>query len=368
MDAFMKILLIPEYGRYGGTLSFLKRLLDIHRKQRIETALLIQEGQVVPDAVSLNTRTQVFWMPERNMLSFYPVLSIIYDYIYVRKVVAKFKPALIVVSNGTPGLMLGVLFFRAPVLVIMHTYPAKKLIVPSILMNVLSMKQRYTFMTVSRFSAERIRESMGAPVDRVEVVYNSSKVRDREVRNVANPVVLTIGHLVPYKNPELWLEVARRVIQSIPDVLFVWLGDGEMLELMRRRSAELGLSNNVEYKGSTPDVERFYREAMVYFQPSTIENLSISVLDAMAHALPCVASDAGGLPETVVDGKTGFICHVKDVEGFASRIIGLLSDPSLRERMGKTGRQRVAEFFSEEEQERKIMDIYKRLTTGGDAG
>lgn len=334
---------------------------------RIETVLLIQEGQIVPDTTMLlNSGVQVFGMPERNRLSFYPGLSILYDYLYVRKVVNKIHPDLIVVSNGTPGLMLGVLFFKVPVLMIMHTYPTKKLIVPSLIMKILAMKRGYTFMTVSRFSAKRIQETMGVPLDRIEVVYNSVKVREREVRNVANPVVLTIGHLVPYKNPELWLEVARRVVQSIPEVSFVWLGDGEMLESMRQRTAELGLGENVEYKGYTPDVDRFYMEAMVYFQPSTIENLSLSVLDAMVHSVPCVASDAGGLPETVIDGKTGFTCHVEDVEGFASKIIELLSNPSLRERMGKAGRQRVAELFSEEEQERKIIGLYKRLATNGD--
>lgn len=364
----MKILVIPEYGSYGGTLTFFKRLLAIHKKNHIDTVVLIQEKQYLQEATDAfnDNNLTVHTGLNRTFIFLYPFLSVLFDILFCCKTIRAANPDLVVVSNGTPGLMLGVLFFKVPVLMIMHTYPVKKLIVPSLLMKVLAKKRRYTFMTVSKFSAKRIRESMGVPVDRVEVVYNSAKLKEGCVRNVVKPVVLTIGHLVSYKNPELWLEVARRVVQSTPEVSFVWLGDGEMLEPMRRRSAELGLEKNVKYKGYTSDVEMFYREAMVYVQPSTIESLSISVLDAMAHALPCVVSDAGGLPEPVVDRETGFICHVEDMEGFASRIIELLSNPSLRERMGKAGRQRVAEIFSEEEQERKIIALYRSLTTAGD--
>lgn len=359
----MKVLVIPEYGSYGGTLSFFRRLLEIHgREKEIQTGILIQEGQYIPEEVMSSTpQMQIFTMPERSKISLYPILSVIYDLLYTRKAVSSFQPDLIVVSNGMPGLMLGVLFLPIPTLYVMHSYPPWRLIVPSLLMKALLMKPRYVIMTVSRFSGNMIREYMGVRNDRLEVIYNSAKLKKISIGKALKPLILTLGHIVSYKNPELWVEVAKEVIKHVPDARFVWLGDGMMLERLRQMVADLDLGNNIEFRGYTSDVEEYYSYAMIYFQPSKIENNSISVLDAMAYGLPCVTSDTGGLPESVVNGVTGYVCRTDDVEGYASRISELLSDQSLRLKMGKAARQRVSELFSEEVQERKIIDLYKRL-------
>ncbi len=355
----MKVLIIPEYGRYGGTLSFFKKLLDIHREHKINTAILINREQNIPELV--NPLVRVFEMPVRPKRGYYPGVSIFYDVKYTRQAIREYVPDLVVISNGMPGLMMGVLACDMPVLFIMHTYPLKRLIVPSLFMKMPVFKKDYVFMTVSQSSARQIKKYIGIPEESIEVVYNSVKTADGKINKSSKQVVLTLGHLSSYKNPGLWLEVGKRVIERMPDTRFIWLGDGEQIAQSTQLVEGFGLANNIEFRGYVSNVEEFYDEASVYFQPSRVESQSLSVLSAMAKGIPCVTSDAGGLPESVVNGTTGFTCPVDDVEGYVSRITDLLSNPALREQMGKAGRQRAAELFSEEEQERKIIDLYKRL-------
>jgi glycosyltransferase involved in cell wall biosynthesis len=201
---------------------------------------------------------------------------------------------------------------------------------------------------------------MGFPANKIEVVHNSCAVPACRMEPVV-PIILTAGHLVPYKNPELWLEVASTVVRQRPDACFVWLGDGELLETVREKVREMSLEERVLLPGYVSDPSVWYAQAQVYFQPSLRESHGIAVLEAMSHGIPCVVSDVGGLPESVVDRETGYVCPAADYSAFVVAIIALLGDQTLRERLGSTGRQRVSEKFSEESQERKIMALYDRF-------
>jgi len=167
--------------------------------------------------------------------------------------------------------------------------------------------------------------------------------------------------MVAYKNPELWLEVACMVLHVFPDSLFVWLGDGILLKTIREKVKLLSLEDRIMLPGYESNPSSWYSQAHLYFQPSLRESHGIAVLEAMAHGLPCVVADTGGLPESVVDGETGYVCPPDDTAGFAGRILQLLEDPAMRERMGVAGQQRVARCFSKEIQEQKIMALYDHL-------
>jgi glycosyltransferase involved in cell wall biosynthesis len=88
------------------------------------------------------------------------------------------------------------------------------------------------------------------------------------------------------------------------------------------------------------------------------ESGGIAVLEAMFHGLPCVTSDIGGLPESVINGLTGFTCQSNYIENFCMRMTTLLDSPNIRNGMDSAGKQRSKELFSEVIQE-KSLSIYK---------
>lgn len=221
------------------------------------------------------------------------------------------------------------------------------------------MASRYQnrFVTVSQFSKENINRFMGVPLKHIEVIYNSFQPIKTYINN-KNAHILTVGHVEWYKDPECWLSVAKKVIDKKQDVRFLWVGDGELLRSFKLKIHELGMESRIVMCGFSNQIENYYADAILYFQPSLLESHGISVVEAMAHGLPCVTSDAGGLPESVVNGETGFTCPPNDVECFVSRIIKLLDDDKLREKMGQCGKLRAEILFSEEVQEKKMISLY----------
>jgi glycosyltransferase involved in cell wall biosynthesis len=91
------------------------------------------------------------------------------------------------------------------------------------------------------------------------------------------------------------------------------------------------------------------------------EGLGTSLLDAMAAAKPIVATTAGGIPEVVVNGETGFLAEPHDHARIAASIVRLLRDPALRARMGEAALARVRRQFSVERMVSATVDVYRRL-------
>ncbi len=183
----------------------------------------------------------------------------------------------------------------------------------------------------------------------------------RQPKTSIGNTVLTVGHVVDYKNPVLWLEVAEKVISAFGGrVKFVWVGGGSMLEEMRRIVLEHGLGDNVKFVGHLEEIERFYKNATVYFQPSLIESQGISVIEAMSFGLPCVVSNVGGIPEIISDGFNGFVCNADDIDGFANSITKLIKDQALSETMGRRNLLMVQEKFNREAQYEKLLDLHRK--------
>lgn len=360
----MKVLVIvPDAGRYGGTIRFLERLLDIHSRQGITTTLLVPKDKCFSglDSLAANYGIELVQSSNRTLPSTTPILTPIYDFLFIWRVVLARRPDLIVISTGDPGRLSISFYFPVPVLYILHSVPEQCFsILPRMYLWFGSMLNNRV-MSVSHAAAESVTGLMGISRSKVEIVYNSCG--DAPHRSESEtPIILSAGHVVPYKNPEIWVEVARRVLMDRPDSKFIWLGDGELMESIREQVKRMSLSERILMPGYESNPSKWYAKAHIYFQPSLRESHGIAVLEAMAHGLPCVVANSGGLPESVVDEITGYVCPPVEPSVFSERIITLLDDAVLRERMGSAGRQRVKCFFSEKIQEQKIIALYERLT------
>ena len=99
----------------------------------------------------------------------------------------------------------------------------------------------------------------------------------------------------------------------------------------------------------------------IYFQPSLIESHGLSVVEAMRYGLPCVVSNTGGLPESVVNGKTGHVVGANDIDGMVDQIVLLLRNPALRETMGRAGCERYETCFEEHKWNEQMSDIHIKI-------
>ncbi len=147
------------------------------------------------------------------------------------------------------------------------------------------------------------------------------------------------------------------------------VGDGSQLAAVAFARHQLGLSG-VELLGArdADAVREEMRRADVFLHLAVSEGFGNAVVEAQAMALPVVASDAGGLPENVRDGDTGFIVPRRDPAAAAERLSELARDPALRQRMGEAGRRRAVEHFQLADQAKSFDRLYRELLQPEAAG
>ena len=127
-------------------------------------------------------------------------------------------------------------------------------------------------------------------------------------------------------------------------------------------AAELELGEAVRFLGIRRDVPRPLAACDVFCMPSTKrEGLARSVIEAMAYRVPPVVSEAGGSPELVVDGESGYVVPVEDSAAIAAAIEKLYRDPELRRTMGEAARVRIGTDFRNEDTVRKTIALYEEL-------
>ena len=119
-------------------------------------------------------------------------------------------------------------------------------------------------------------------------------------------------------------------------------------------------SSNVTFLGKQDDVAGLLSVADIFLLPSENESFGLSALEAMSCQVPVIGTNAGGLPEVVEHGRTGWLAEVGDVEAMAERGKQLLTDDRLREEMGQNARQVVIEKFHQD----KIVEIYEKYYEG----
>nr|WP_121170989.1 glycosyltransferase family 4 protein [Kushneria sinocarnis] len=171
-------------------------------------------------------------------------------------------------------------------------------------------------------------------------------------------VVGHVGALVDrHKGQRLIIEAARRLRSEHPDLLFVLLGEGEDGEALREESRDL---DNVLWEGFQPHVGDYLAAFDLFVFPSRNEGLGSTLLDAMDAGVPIIASRVDGIPDIVIDGRTGVLIPPDDATTLSEQIVALRHDPAQRTRLVGGARQRLAEFTPEAMGD-AYLALYQRL-------
>ncbi|HEY0873031.1 MAG TPA: glycosyltransferase family 4 protein [Vicinamibacterales bacterium] len=174
-------------------------------------------------------------------------------------------------------------------------------------------------------------------------------------------IVGNVAALVPHKGQKHLVEAAALVVRQVPDARFVIAGEGELRESLEHHIKHLGLEKHVKLAGFRPDILSLHKAFDIFVMSSVTEGLGTSLLDAMACGKPIVATAAGGIPEVVEHGKTGFVVRPRDHHAMADAIVRLLKDEALRRRMGEAGLSLVSAKFSAEKMVEGTLAAYGTL-------
>ncbi len=177
-------------------------------------------------------------------------------------------------------------------------------------------------------------------------------------------LVGVVARLQPEKGVGSFLRAAAHVARELPAARFVVVGDGPLRKELLGLAEELGVHDRVLFLGFRPDAQALLGLMDVVAVPSVSEGTPLVVLEAMAAAVPVVASRVGGIPGQIQPGREGILVPPGDAKALGDALLSLLRDPERARRMGEAGRLRAETEFSHENMVRKVEGIYRDALTG----
>ena len=211
------------------------------------------------------------------------------------------------------------------------------------------------------------------PARKLHLVYNAidiseasqkTKAENQQVRSVFQipddrPLIGIIGRLEPEKDHATFLRAAQLIGRAKPHARFVIAGDGRLREWLEAECGRLSLSDRVQLMGVRENVSALMQTLDVLVLTSTQEGFPNVLLEAAVAGVPMVTTAAGGAVEAVVNGETGFVVPCGDAEAVAQKVLRLLDEGGLREKMIKASRKRVSTYFSADRAVEQIQSIYE---------
>ena len=224
---------------------------------------------------------------------------------------------------------------------------------------VYEMARRGSFTGVTHSSAvsRKLTEALGPTVPLVPIPLGVDTAalrapaedrlswRRRHGWDAAAPLVVSVGRIAEMKGAPELLEVARRVLDRNPAVQFAFIGTGPLLDDLRERARVLRIDCRARFLGFLPDMTSALAASDVYLSTSRYEGFGIAVLEAMAVGLPVVATRIDGLIDLVVEGHTGALSEVGDIDAYAREVLALVERPEERIAKGRAGSNRARELF-----------------------
>ncbi len=235
-----------------------------------------------------------------------------------------------------------------------------------------SIEQSDAVTTVSKALQQATVQNFGI-TRHIDVVYNFINPDDyhrdfcpQRRSDFAAPdekILTHISNFRPVKRLEDVVRIFHLVQQKMPAKLLL-IGDGPDRSKAQELIRQLDLQNHVYFLGKQNCVSGLLSISDLFLLPSENESFGLAALEACACEVPVIASNCGGIPEVVIQGETGFLREVGDVQGMSDDALQILSHPDLHQKMRQAARQRAVTNFSEEKMIGHYMQIYDRLIAG----
>jgi glycosyltransferase involved in cell wall biosynthesis len=228
---------------------------------------------------------------------------------------------------------------------------------------------------LSRALSADLRERTGLPADRIAVIPNGidTAAADRALAAAgeaaraglglshADLVVASIGRLHRQKGFDVLLEAFRPLALAHPRGRLIIAGEGPERAALEEKAAALGIAGRVLFTGAVSSPWNVLAAADIFVLPSRYEGMPNALLEAMAAALPVVATGVGAVPEMIEDGRQGFVVPPQDPQAIAAALDRLSWSPDLRKEMGRRGRETAKGSFSPAAAMDRLVALYESL-------
>jgi glycosyltransferase involved in cell wall biosynthesis len=196
----------------------------------------------------------------------------------------------------------------------------------------------------------------GIDISKFDSKTKVDNVRERFKIPENHTIVGTVAAMVGHKDYPTLLQAASLVIQQIPKVTFLAVGDGKDFDSIMRLSQQLKLGERFIFTGFQQNVGSFLKSFDIFVMASKMEGLGTSILDAQSVGLPLIATRTGGIPEIVHHTQNGLLVPPQDPAALAVAIIELISNESKRISLGRKAKENVRNFSID-----KTIEVTLRL-------
>jgi glycosyltransferase involved in cell wall biosynthesis len=177
--------------------------------------------------------------------------------------------------------------------------------------------------------------------------------------NSDDQIVGTVGSLYPVKGHRFLIAAVPAIVEACPKARFLLIGRGDEENRLKDQVKSLGVERHVSFLGLRQDISKLLSIMDIFVLPSLSEGLSVATLEAMASALPVVATRVGGNPELIVNEETGMLVPSQDSEALAKAVSALLRDGTRARLFGQSGRARVEQRFHMDMMVNEYRNLYE---------
>ena len=210
---------------------------------------------------------------------------------------------------------------------------------------------------------QALTDELGVPADRIAVISPGFPPQSQPFAGTGAgkvPVIGTGGPLEEASGTMIFLEAARLVLDAGHDVEFVIASPGSQQIILRHRAQRLQIADRVTVADYPSFSAEFWSVLDMYCQPATVPSTGRTLIQALGHALPCVATDVKGLSGLIDSDENGLVVPRSDPEALAKAINALLDDPVKARRLGSAAHDRVRARFDPELEADRLARLYQQ--------
>ena len=191
-----------------------------------------------------------------------------------------------------------------------------------------------------------------------DYVECDNELRSQFAKN-GEKILIHVSNFRKVKRVEDVVHVFSRVKEKIPSVLLL-VGDGPERHHIEEMCRANEFCHEIHFIGKTKDTEHLMAVADLFLLTSEFESFGLAALESMASKVPVISTNKGGLPEVMIDGKTGYMCEVGDIDDMTEKALRILTNPELHEQLKKSSFERAKDFELSKVLP-KYLDLYNRM-------